>query len=79
MGWGGYGPMYGGWWIMPLFWILLLGILFFILRRFITRSCNQGTSTINLSDEALRQIREELRALRKEIEELKKRLPPPGE
>ena len=77
MGWGGYGPMYGGWWIMPLFWILLLVILFFILRRFITRSCNRATPTINLGDEALRQIREELRALRKEIEELKTRLPPP--
>jgi|GEM_PF-1850628 len=78
MGWDRYGggPMYGGWWIMPLFWILLLAILFFILRHYIGRSCNRTEPRIDLGAEALRQIREELRSLRKEIEELKKNLPP---
>jgi uncharacterized membrane protein len=71
--------MYGGWWIMPLFWILILALLFFILRRFITRSCSRPGPAIDLGAETLRQIREELRALRKEVEELKKRLPPAGE
>ena len=78
MGWAGSGPMYGGWWIMPLFWLLLLVILFFIFRHYIGRTCSRPEPRIDLGAEALRQIREELRALRTEVEDLKKRLPPPG-
>jgi len=73
---GDYGPMSGGWWIMPLFWLLLAVILFFIFRHYIRRSCSREAPRIDLGAEALRQIRQELMSLRKEIEDLKKRLPP---
>ncbi len=59
-----------------LFWIVILIILFFILRRFITQSCSRPGPAIDLGAEDPAADREEMRTLRKEVEELKKRLPP---
>lgn len=69
----GWGPMYG-WWFMPLFAIIFLVILLFIISRFFSAGgfCGRGPMDRRTEDEDLRELRKEIRELRDEIRELKK-------
>jgi uncharacterized membrane protein len=72
MWWNGpaWGPMYG-WWIMPIFMILFLVIIFFIVSRFFGAGggfC--GRPPVD-RDSNIEELKKEIKALRDEIRDLK--------
>ncbi|MCC6345778.1 MAG: hypothetical protein IT388_01170 [Nitrospirales bacterium] len=70
----GWGPMYG-WWIMPLFALVFLVIILFIISRFFGGAggfCGRTPSDRSLENE-IREMRNDIREIREEIKELKRR------
>jgi hypothetical protein len=69
----GWGPMYG-WWIMPIFGILFLLIVLFIVGRFFGGWGNFcGRPSVGPRDEeAFKELKKEIQELKEEIRELKK-------
>ncbi len=68
----GWGPMYG-WWIMPLFGILFLLIVLFIVGRFFGGwggFCGRPPAD---RDSGIDELRKEIKALRDEVKELKEK------
>lgn len=69
----GWGPMYG-WWIMPVFGILFLLIVLFIVGRFFGGwggFCGRRPAGPR-DDEAFKELKKEIQELKEEIREMKK-------
>lgn len=66
----GWGPMYG-WWIMPIFAILFLVIILFIVSRFFGAGGGFCGKTPTDRDSGIEELKKEIRDLREEIRELK--------
>ncbi len=67
----GWGPMYG-WWIMPIFGIVFLLIVLFIVGRFFGGGvgfCGRPSAG-QRDDEALKELKKEIQELKDEIREL---------
>lgn len=66
----GWGPMYG-WWIMPIFGIIVFVLVLFIVSRFFGAGGGFCGRPPTDRDSSIEELKKEIKALRDEIKELK--------
>ncbi len=66
----GWGPMYG-WWIMPIFGIIFLLIILFIVSRFFGSGNGFCGKRERRDDDGILELKKEIQELKEEIRELK--------
>ena len=72
---GGWGPMYG-WWFMPIFGLLFMLIFLYVMFRIFNRdrySYGPFSDRHPGSNQEQEKLREEVKALRREVKELRQR------
>ena len=68
----GWGPMYG-WWIMPIFGIVFLVIILFVISRFFGGGFCGRPPLDRPGGDDIKELKQEIQELRDEIKALKKR------
>ena len=72
---GGWGPMYGMW-FMPIFGLLCMLIFVYVITRILNRNggcCGQSNQTPPPENPVQDELLEEIQALRREVEELREK------